>query len=52
MENITDLLRNDLSKIEKPRAKVEKLRSPLIVPGILHQYSKIKLKKTFYKESI
>ncbi len=36
---ITDLLRNDLSKIENPKAKVIKKKSPLKVPGILHQYS-------------
>ncbi len=36
---ITDLLRNDLNRLEKPRAKVLKKRSPLIVPGLLHQCS-------------
>jgi anthranilate/para-aminobenzoate synthase component I len=36
---ITDLLRNDLSKIEKPKAQVIKKKSPLRVPGILHQFS-------------
>jgi para-aminobenzoate synthetase component 1 len=36
---ITDLLRNDLNKIEHPRAKVIRKRSPLLVPGLLHQYS-------------
>lgn len=40
---ITDLLRNDLNKIE-PKAKVLKLRVPLKVPGLLHQYSHIELK--------
>lgn len=36
---ITDLLRNDLNRLEKPRAKVLKKRAPLIVPGLLHQCS-------------
>ncbi len=40
---ITDLLRNDLNKIEAA-AKVLKLRVPLKVPGLLHQYSHIQLK--------
>jgi anthranilate/para-aminobenzoate synthase component I len=40
---ITDLLRNDLNKIA-PYAKVLKLRVPLKVPGLLHQYSHIELK--------
>lgn len=40
---ITDLLRNDLSRIEKPIAEVVETRSPLLVPKILHQYSKIKV---------
>lgn len=40
---ITDLLRNDLNKIF-PAAKVLKLRVPLKVPGLLHQYSHIELK--------
>lgn len=39
---ITDLLRNDLSKIEEPHAKVVFKNKPLYVPGILHQYSLIK----------
>lgn len=39
---ITDLLRNDLNKIE-PVAKVIKLRAPLRVPGLIHQYSHITL---------
>ena len=38
---ITDLLRNDLSAIDLPRSRVVKLKAPLIVPGILHQYSLI-----------
>lgn len=36
---IADLLRNDLNKIQKPIAKVLALKKPLIVPGIIHQYS-------------
>jgi len=38
---ITDLLRNDLSKIEKPTSKVIKKKFPLAVPNILHQFSLI-----------
>jgi para-aminobenzoate synthetase component 1 len=40
---ITDLLRNDLSKIEEPRARVLAERLPLLVPGLLHQYSLIEV---------
>lgn len=36
---ITDLLRNDLSKIENPGAVVIKKKYPLRVPNILHQFS-------------
>lgn len=38
---ITDLLRNDLSRIEFPRAQVVKKKYPKLVPGLLHQYSQI-----------
>jgi anthranilate/para-aminobenzoate synthase component I len=38
---ITDLLRNDLNRLEKPRARVLKKRTPLRVPGLLHQCSVI-----------
>jgi para-aminobenzoate synthetase component 1 len=38
---ISDLIRNDLSKIDLPLAKVIKRKAPLIVPGILHQFSVI-----------
>lgn len=38
---ISDLLRNDLSKIEKPRAQIVKAKFPKLVPGLLHQYSQI-----------
>lgn len=41
---ITDLLKNDLAKIDARNVIVEKLKAPLIVPGILHQYSKISTK--------
>lgn len=41
---ITDLLRNDLSRIDLPRAVVTKKKAPLLVPGILHQYSEIEVK--------
>jgi para-aminobenzoate synthetase component 1 len=36
---IADLLRNDLNRLEHPRAKVKKLQAPLLVPGLLHQYA-------------
>jgi para-aminobenzoate synthetase component I len=41
---ITDLLRNDLNRLQRPQAQVLKLRAPLRVPGLLHQYSLIRLK--------
>lgn len=41
---ITDLLRNDLNRLENPRAKVIRKRAPLRVPGLLHQYSLIEVK--------
>lgn len=41
---ITDLLKNDLNRLDTPRAKVVKLRAPLLVPGLLHQYALIALK--------
>ena len=40
---ITDLLKNDLNQLETPTARVIKLRAPLMVPGLLHQYSLIAL---------
>lgn len=40
---ITDLLRNDLNRIEKPVAKVLKKKAPLRVPGLLHSYSQIQV---------
>ncbi|MBY0415302.1 MAG: chorismate-binding protein [Bdellovibrionales bacterium] len=40
---ITDLLRNDLSRIDLPVAKVEKKKALLLVPGLIHQYSEIKV---------
>ncbi|MFP5386051.1 MAG: chorismate-binding protein [Bacteriovoracia bacterium] len=37
---ITDLLRNDLNRLEyPPKARVIKARSPLLVPGLIHQCS-------------
>lgn len=41
---ITDLLRNDLNRLDKPRARVIKTRAPLLVPGLLHQYSLLSVK--------
>lgn len=38
---ITDLIRNDLSRIDRPVARVEKTQAFLKVPGLYHQYSKI-----------
>ena len=40
---ITDMLRNDLSKINNPYSRVIKKKIPLWVPGILHQYSLIEV---------
>ena len=36
---ITDLVRNDLSKVARPLARVTAKHRPLQVPGLLHQYS-------------
>ena len=41
---IVDLLRNDLNRLEKPQTKIEKLKAPLLVPGLLHQYAKLSVK--------
>jgi len=41
LDMITDLLRNDLARIEKPESKVIKRYGFLEVPGLLHQYSVI-----------
>lgn len=41
---IADLIRNDLSRIDKPRSIVIQRKVPLIVPGLLHQYSHLKVK--------
>jgi anthranilate/para-aminobenzoate synthase component I len=38
---ISDLMRNDLSRIDLPRAIISKKKAPLLVPGLLHQYSQI-----------
>jgi para-aminobenzoate synthetase component I len=40
---ITDLLKNDLNRLDRPEARVLKLRAPLLVPGLLHQYSLLQL---------
>lgn len=36
---IVDLLRNDLNRLDRPVTRVRKLRAPLLVPGLLHQYA-------------
>ena len=41
---ITDLLKNDLNRLGTSGARVLKLRAPLRVPGLVHQYSLISLK--------
>jgi len=41
---IVDLLKNDLNRLEKARARVRKLRAPLLVPGLVHQYSLLSVK--------
>jgi para-aminobenzoate synthetase component 1 len=38
---ITDLIRNDLSRVAQPRSRVIQKRLPLRVPKILHQYALI-----------
>ncbi len=38
---IADLLRNDLSRIELPRARITLNKAPMLVPGLLHQYSQV-----------
>lgn len=43
---ITDLLRNDLNRLDKPQAKVLKRRAPLLVPGLLHQCSVLSVELT------
>jgi anthranilate/para-aminobenzoate synthase component I len=43
---IIDLLRNDLARIELPRAKVVSKKLPLIVPGLLHQYAHLEVELT------
>lgn len=41
---ITDLLRNDLNRLDRPRARVIRKRAALEVPGLLHQYSLLSVK--------
>lgn len=43
---ITDLLRNDLARIDHPSAKIILKKRPLFVPGLVHQYSVIEQKLT------
>lgn len=38
---IADLIRNDLAKINFTKAVITHKKCPLIVPGLMHQYSKI-----------
>ncbi len=40
---ITDLLRNDLCRIDLPNARVTKKKAKLLVPGLIHQYSEIEI---------
>lgn len=40
---ITDLIRNDLSRLERPRAVVKKQFDYLLVPGLYHQFSRIQV---------
>lgn len=41
---ITDLIRNDLNRIDEPVAVVEKKKAMLLVPRLMHQYSEISLR--------
>lgn len=43
---IADLLRNDLSSIEFPKARIIKRKYPRLVPGLIHQYSQIEVELT------
>jgi len=43
---ITDLLRNDLNRIEKPEVQVVSLKERLEVPGLIHSYSHLKVNLT------
>lgn len=38
---IADLLRNDLCRIDRPKAVVKKKKAKLLVPGLIHQYAEI-----------
>lgn len=44
---IADLIRNDLARIDRPNAIVEKKKAKLLVPNLLHQYSLITAKLNF-----
>lgn len=39
---ITDLIRNDLAKIDQPNSRVVKQKALLEIPGIIHQYSDVR----------
>lgn len=41
---ITDLIRNDLNRIERPRVEVLALKERLDVPGLVHSYSHLRTK--------
>lgn len=41
LDMITDLLRNDLTRIDLQASRVVRKCAPLLVPGIIHQYSVI-----------
>lgn len=43
---ITDLLKNDLNKLDKPVARIIRKRVPLFVPGLIHQCSILSVKLT------
>lgn len=48
LDMITDLLRNDLNRIDRPTAKVRARHEVMEVPGLYHQYSEVEL--TFERE--
>lgn len=43
LDMITDLLRNDLNRIDRPTAKVRARHEVMEVPGLYHQYSEVEL---------
>ncbi len=40
---ITDLIRNDLNRIEKPIVKIVEKKAPLVVHGLIHSYSHLRV---------